>query len=202
MLHPALAVEVMDAGARLVELSPAARDSGTAASEVLVPRRYRVEPAPGQQRVTLRYDGPIMHALQQQGRVNFRDIERTVVNEIERLTGAMVQAIQEGRRREYSVERYREALDSEIEIFRAGEGSSIDVILTQEELLNEQVQLVSARRTIAFLATQLSFEMGRIVDCSIDGEAVTVMAFHPVGDIASFASSPPFGGKGSTDGSE
>ena len=142
------------------------------------------------------------HALQQQSRINFRDLERTVVNEIERLTGAMVQAIQEGRRREYSVARYSEALDSEIEIFRSGEGSSIDVILTQEELLNEQVQLVSARRTIAFLATQLSFEMGRIVDCSIDGEEVTVMAFYPVGDIASFASTPPSGGKGSTDGSE
>ena len=77
VLHPALAVEVMDAGARLVELSPAARDSGTAASEVLVPRRYRVEPAPGQQRVTLRYDGPIMHALQQQGEEYARSFSET-----------------------------------------------------------------------------------------------------------------------------
>ena len=77
VLHPALAVEVMDAGARLVELSPAARDSDTAGSEVLVPRRYRVEPAPGQQRVTLRYDGPIMHALQQQGEEYARSFSET-----------------------------------------------------------------------------------------------------------------------------
>ena len=76
-LHPALEVEVMDAGARLVELSPAARDPGPAGNDVLVPRRYQVEPAPGQQRLTLRYSGPIMHALQQQGEEYARSFSET-----------------------------------------------------------------------------------------------------------------------------
>ncbi len=76
-LHPALEVEVTDAGARLVELSPAARDPGIAGSEVLVPRRYRVEPAPGQQQLTLRYGGRILHALQQQGEEYARSFSET-----------------------------------------------------------------------------------------------------------------------------
>jgi len=142
------------------------------------------------------------HALQQQSRINLRDLERSVANEIERVTGSLEQAIQEGQRRLYSVEQYREALASDIELYRAGEGSSIDVLLTQENLVTEEIQLISARRAIAFLVTQLVTETGRLVDCQIGDDEVTVMAFYPLGDVRALARGVPAGGGGSGDGSE
>jgi outer membrane protein TolC len=142
------------------------------------------------------------HALQQQSRIELRDLERTIANEIERITRALEQAIQEGRRRVVSVKLNQETLTSEIELYRGGEGSSIDVILTQETLVSEEVLLVSARRTIAFLATQLSFETGRLVDCRIADDEVTVMAFYPAGDVGSLGSDPVPGAGRSGDGSE
>jgi len=76
-LHPQLEVQVTGAGARLVEL--AAPDAGAVADERadLVPRRYRVELAPGQTRFTLRYAGQIMHALRQQGEEYARGFSET-----------------------------------------------------------------------------------------------------------------------------
>jgi outer membrane protein TolC len=142
------------------------------------------------------------HGLQQQSWIKTRDLERTVANEIERLTGALQRAIEEGRRRSESVKFHEEALASEIELYRGGEGSSIDVILTQERLVAEEIQLVSARRTIALLATQLSFEIGQLVDCRIADEEVTVVAYHPHLDIASLAAAPSSVGGGSGNGSE
>ncbi len=142
------------------------------------------------------------HGLQQQSWIEVRDLERTVANEIERLTGALQRAIDEGRRRGESVRFHEEALASDTELYRAGEGSSIDVILTQERLVAQEIQLVSARRTIALLATQLSFEIGQLVDCQIAGEKVTVVAYHPHLDLASLTAAPSPAGRGSGNGSE
>lgn len=67
-LHPGLQPQVAEAGVQLVELS---RQQAQAASPgeamALVPRRFRIELAPGLTHFTLRYRGQIMHALQQQG---------------------------------------------------------------------------------------------------------------------------------------
>lgn len=142
------------------------------------------------------------HALQQQSRINLRDLERSVANEIERLTGSLEQAIQEGQRRLYSVEQYRKALEFEIELYRAGESSSIDVLLTQESLVTEEIQLISARRAIAFFVTQLVTETGRLVNCQIGDDEVTVMAFYPLADVRSLADGASAGGGGNQDGSK
>lgn len=142
------------------------------------------------------------HALQQKSRINLRNLERSVANEIERLAGSLEQAIQEGQRRIYSVERYRETLASDIDLYRGGEGRSIDVLLTQESLVSQEVLLISARRAIAFLVTQLVTETGRLVDCQIGDDEVTVTAFYPLGEVRSLADGAPAGGGGSGDGSE
>jgi outer membrane protein TolC len=141
------------------------------------------------------------HSLQQQSRINQRDLERSVANEIERLTKSLEQAVQEGQRRLESVDQYREALASDIELYRAGEGSSIDVLLTQENLVTEEVLLISARRAIAFIVTQLVTETGRLVDCQIGDDEVTVMAFYPLDDVRALAAEIPAQAGGSGDGS-
>lgn len=142
------------------------------------------------------------YALDRQSRIQLRDLERTVTNRIDQLSEALLRATEEGRRREQSVEFNRESLSSDIEIFRAGEGSSIDVILTQESLVNEEIQLISARATIAALATQLTFETGRLVDCRIADQRVTVMSLNPPGRLAALLAPPTAGDGGSGDGSD
>jgi outer membrane protein TolC len=134
-------------------------------------------------------------ALTQQARIQSRDLERTVVNDIRELAQTLDRAVREGREREASVAAYREALESEIEVFRAGEASSIDVILTQEALVAEQLTLVTIQRVAAILATQLTFETGQLVDATIDDDAVTVVALRP--DAVMLSGQPTGAGNGS-----
>jgi hypothetical protein len=71
-LHPDLTPGLVGRGARLVELGRASSsDTG------VTPRRFRVELATGQQKFTLRYRGPIMHALHQQGEDYARAFRQT-----------------------------------------------------------------------------------------------------------------------------
>ncbi len=78
-LHPGFEPQVTEAGARLVEISAAAVHGVLAEEEraALVPRRFRVELAPGLTHFTLRYRGQIMHALQQQGQEYARGFRET-----------------------------------------------------------------------------------------------------------------------------
>ncbi len=77
-LHPGLEPQVAQTGVQLVEIH---RDKGghTSAAEdaVLLPRRFRVELAPGLTGFTLHYKGQIMHALRQQGPEYARSFSET-----------------------------------------------------------------------------------------------------------------------------
>ena len=70
-LHPDLTPEVLSAGATLAEVpsdTTARQQAGSGGALTgLVPRHYRVELPPGEDRVTLRYQGRIRHALEPQG---------------------------------------------------------------------------------------------------------------------------------------
>jgi outer membrane protein TolC len=121
-------------------------------------------------------------SLERQSRIEARELERKIANAVDRLAGSLRKAIDEGRRRSVSVELFDDALASDIERFRAGEGSSIDVVLAQEQQVNEEITLVAIRHEIARLVTQLSFEIGRLVECRIDSGAVKIEAFHPRAD--------------------
>ena len=78
-LHPALHIEQSDDNASLTELTPrSAREPAQSKPSVgIVPRRYRVDLAAGQNRFTLRYSGTIAHALQSRGEEYARSFQRT-----------------------------------------------------------------------------------------------------------------------------
>jgi Peptidase family M1 domain len=75
-LHPGLHIESVDDNAKLTELDSASADESDA-SEVLTPRRYRVDLATGQNRFTLHYSGRIAHALQSRGEEYARSFPQT-----------------------------------------------------------------------------------------------------------------------------
>ena len=78
-LHPALQLQLQDEEAKLTELP--ARDSSHLSSMNqsigIVPRRYRVDLAPGNNRFTLQYTGSIAHALQSRGEEYARSFQET-----------------------------------------------------------------------------------------------------------------------------
>jgi aminopeptidase N len=75
VLHSAMDVEVTGANARLVELTGPARERDAPGD--LEVRRYRLEALRGQQSVTLRYQGRILHELHQQGEEYARSFSET-----------------------------------------------------------------------------------------------------------------------------
>jgi hypothetical protein len=78
-LHPALQLQLQDEAAKLTELP--ARDSSHLSSmnqsPGIVPRHYRVDLAPGNNRFTLQYTGSIAHALQSRGEEYARSFQET-----------------------------------------------------------------------------------------------------------------------------
>jgi hypothetical protein len=78
-LHPALQLQLQDKEAKLTELP--ARDSSHLSSMNqsigIVPRRYRVDLSPGNNRFTLQYTGSIAHALQSRGEEYARSFQET-----------------------------------------------------------------------------------------------------------------------------
>jgi len=78
-LHPALQLQLQDEEAKLTEL-PATDSSHLSPmnqSLGIVPRRYRVDLPPGNNRFTLQYSGSIVHALQSRGEEYARSFQET-----------------------------------------------------------------------------------------------------------------------------
>ncbi len=78
-LHPALQPQLQDEAAKLTELpaSDSSHLSSMNQSLGIIPRRYRVDLPPGNNRFTLQYTGSIAHALQSRGEEYARSFEET-----------------------------------------------------------------------------------------------------------------------------
>ncbi len=117
-------------------------------------------------------------SLEEQGRIQRRDLERTILNTVEDLAVSLQKAMAEVLKRARGLERQNAALDAEIQRFEAGESTAIDLILTQEQQVQQEILLVGARQNMASLLTRLRFETGTLVDLRIDEGHVIVEGLH------------------------
>ena len=120
-------------------------------------------------------------SLEEQSRIKRRDLERTIRNTVSELAVTLRRAMREVQRRTEGLERQNAALAAEIQKFEAGEGTAVDLVLTQERQVQQDLLLVAARQTMATLVTRLLYETGTLADLRIDGGRVVVEALHPVG---------------------
>jgi outer membrane protein TolC len=113
--------------------------------------------------------------------IDARNMKRVISAKVEELLGALRQAAAEIERLEASVGYYRETLEAEVEKFKAGEATAIDVVLTEEQVTSAQLGLVAAKQAFATLMTELRYELGNLIAFRQDQATIVVEEVQPVG---------------------
>ncbi|MGE5236822.1 MAG: TolC family protein [Acidobacteriota bacterium] len=129
-------------------------------------------------------------SLFQQSAIKARDAERVASSRAEELLGAVRRAADEVRSHEAAVGYYKRILADEEERFKLGESTAINVVLTEENSLSEELSLVTARQQLATLISQLRFELGDLVHYRIEDGRVEVDRVDPLG----YRAAAPSGG--------
>lgn len=132
---------------------------------------YRNLTAIGQYRRTL--------ALERQGEVQARNLQRITLARITALWGSLIEAAEVVARYENTERLYLEALADVREKFEKGEGTALDEIYTQEQLAAAQLTLVEAKLSWANLLAQLRFETGTITDPEFGDTMADVLGTPP-----------------------
>jgi outer membrane protein TolC len=120
-------------------------------------------------------------ALSQQSAITATNAARVASSRAEELIGAVRQAAAQVRSDEAAAEHYGKILAGEEERYRAGESTVINVVLTEENSLSAQRNLVTARQQLADLIVQLRYELGDTVEYRIADGDVQVDRVDPSG---------------------
>lgn len=119
-------------------------------------------------------------ALVQTSYIKSRDLERTTDDRVEQLTGALRKALDELSGWEASTGYYRQILESETEKFKLGEGTVVDIVLTEDSQISAELSLVTARQKVATLVAQLRFELGDLLTYRIDKGELVIEDVRPL----------------------
>ncbi len=92
------------------------------------------------------------------------DLKRTIRLRILQLHGVLGEARQELADLREALAQQERSLASSLDLFRAGELTLIDTLLTEEQLTGARLAEVDAERRIAELEAQLRFESGRLLE--------------------------------------
>jgi outer membrane protein TolC len=122
-------------------------------------------------------------ALVYQAAIETTDLERVINNNIDSLTGSLLEAIQEIEDRTASSEYYAQLVASELQRFEIGESGVVDMIYTEQEQISQLLSLNAARRNLASLLSQLRYEAGALVKHRIEGDMVVVEEVQPTGYV-------------------
>lgn len=100
----------------------------------------------------------------EQARVATGDLKRQNQLQLVRLVGSIEEAAERVRLAQSAVDSYTKLVDAEIERFRIREATLIDTILTETQLSDARLQLVTAQRDLARLLAELRYETGTLVE--------------------------------------
>ena len=120
-------------------------------------------------------------ATQQRAEIDARNLERLISARVEQLVGQLRQAAAEVERLERSAEYYRKTIEDEIERFKAGEATAVDVVLTEEQETSALLSVVAAKQAYATLLLELRFELGVLVDYRLEDSRIVVEGVDPTG---------------------
>jgi outer membrane protein len=120
-------------------------------------------------------------AMAQQSSIQARDLQRVIDDNTQQVVGALRTAGDEVARRQAAVEFYRQALENEVERYKLGQSTTIDVILTEEKQTSALLNLVSAQQAYASLLAQLRYELGVLLQGRIEEGRVVIEGVDPLG---------------------
>jgi len=125
-------------------------------------------------------------ATAQQSTIQARDLERVITDTTSEVVLSLRKAADEVRQRQASVDFYRQALGNEVEKFKLGQATAVDLILTEERQTSANLSLISARQRYAVLLARLRFELGVLLSGRVEDGRIIIEQVNPDGlDFAS-----------------
>lgn len=116
--------------------------------------------------------------------IELADLERTIVDNIIRVTGALDRATNVIELRRGALGYFEQTLDASLEMFEAGDITLIDTLTTEEDLTREKIQLAQAMRVYISLLARLRFEIGDLLRFSDEGTTSETVEFSLQGLVA------------------
>jgi outer membrane protein TolC len=102
-------------------------------------------------------------AERRQQQILLGDLRRQVRLGVTRTAQALLEALGRLEQAQNAAKYYDETVKSEFQLFRAGESTLIDSILTEQQQTEAELAVVAARQEVANLLAQLRFETGTLV---------------------------------------
>jgi outer membrane protein TolC len=119
--------------------------------------------------------------------IEVADLERTILDNVIRVIGALERAAEVVETRRSSIEYFEQTLDASMERFQAGDITLLDTLLTEEDLTRERIRLVQAIQVYLSLLARLKFEVGDLVQFRDEGTLSESVDFVPQELVASEA---------------
>jgi outer membrane protein TolC len=116
--------------------------------------------------------------------IELADLERTILDNIIRVTGALDRAKNVIERRRGALGYFEQTLDASLEMFEAGDITLIDTLITEEDLTRERIQLARAMRVYLSLLARLRFEIGDLLRFADEGTISESVEFSLQGLVA------------------
>jgi len=116
-----------------------------------------------------------------QSEIRADDLTRVIGSNTTTLLGSLRRAARQIEEAQAAADFYQQSLDAQVERFKLGESTAIDLLLTEDDQLSQFLSLVSARQSFVQLLTQLRFETGTLVTYRIEADAVRLEDLQPVG---------------------
>ncbi len=111
--------------------------------------------------------------------ISLTDLERTIRNNVIEVRGALDWSHDSLRQRAESIAQYQETLESTMAQYQAGDITLVDTLLTEEDLLREQLELVRATQAYLSILARLRFEVGTLIRFEQEGTLFESVTFEP-----------------------
>jgi outer membrane protein TolC len=118
-------------------------------------------------------------ATAQQSSIQARDLERVITDTTNEVVLSLRKAADEVQQRQASVDFYRQALGNEVEKFKLGQATAVDLILTEEKQTSAVFSLISAKQRYAVLLARLRYELGVLVNGRIEDGRIIIEQVDP-----------------------
>ncbi len=113
-------------------------------------------------------------ALKRQAEVKRGNLEREIALRSEQKLAELERCRAEYRARQEGLAAARASLEATREAFASGEGTAVDLVLTEENLVAAELSLVDAALAVLTTVAELEFELGRTLPTRVEGERVVV----------------------------
>jgi outer membrane protein TolC len=113
--------------------------------------------------------------------IDIADLTRSIRENIVGTTGAIALAAAAIEHAEAAVKADDETLAGTLDLFKVGEVTLIDTLITEEQVTADKLEVLRLRQSYVSALARLRFETGEIVRFVTDGTGAEVMTFEPAG---------------------